>query len=69
MKLKEYRNYSIHYNEGYDFEFNSHDSIKTLAQIIDLQFNYMNRKDLFWIFDVPGEIWLNSTKLNYPFVK
>lgn len=69
LKLKEYRNYSIHYNEGYDFEFNSHDAIKTLARIIDLQFNYINREDLFWIFDVPGEIWLKSDKIEDPFVK
>lgn len=69
LDLKQYRNDSIHYNEGYDFEKNSHDAIKVLANIIDLQFNYMSRKDLFWIFIVPGEILLRTEKIDNPFVK
>ncbi len=69
LKLKQYRNDSIHYNEGYNFEKNSHDAIKTLANIIDLQFNYIKRRDLFWSFDVPGEILLRTEKVNVPFVK
>lgn len=69
LKLKKYRNDSIHYNEGYDFENNSHAAIKILAQIIDSQFNYMSRKDLFWVFDIPGEIWLKTDVVEMPFVK
>lgn len=68
-KLKTYRNDSIHYNLGYDFEKNSHDALKLLAQIIDKLFNYINRTDLFWVFDIPGEIWLKSAVINNPFVK
>ena len=67
--LKQYRNDSIHYKDGYDFESNSHDAIKALATIIDKQFNCITRKDLFWVFDVPGEIWLKSAVINDPFVK
>jgi hypothetical protein len=66
--LKQYRNDSIHYQDGYDFESNSHDAIKALATIIDKQFNYITRKDLFWVFDIPGEIWLKSAFVNNPFV-
>lgn len=69
LNLKQYRNDSIHYNEGYDFEKNSHNAIKTLANIINLQFNYMTRNDLFWVFDVPGEILLKTEKINIPFIK
>lgn len=69
QRLQKYRNESIHYNEGYDFESNSHDAVKALADIINGQFNYMNRKDLFWIFDMPGEIWVRSTVVNDPFIK
>lgn len=68
LKLKKYRNDSIHYNSNYDFEANSHDAIKLLAQIIDRQFNYINRKDLFWVFNVPGEIWLRSEVSSNPFI-
>ena len=66
--LKKHRNDSTHYNDGYDFELNSHEAVKALAAIINLQFNYIQRKDLFWVFDVPGEIWLRSSKTNDPFV-
>lgn len=34
-RLKKYRNESIHYNEGYDFESNSHEAIKALADVIN----------------------------------
>jgi hypothetical protein len=68
-KLKIHRNDSIHYNEGYDFEENAHLAITELARIVDLQFNYIKRIDLFWVFNVPGEIWLRSTQAENPFVK
>jgi hypothetical protein len=69
QRLQKYRNESIHYNEGYDFETNSHDAVKALADIINNQFNYINRKDLFCVFDMPGEIWVKSTVVNDPFIK
>jgi hypothetical protein len=68
-KLKIHRNNSIHYNEGYAFEENTHCAIMELAQIVDRQFNYTKRTDLFWVFDVPGEIWLRSAQMKTPFVK
>ena len=69
LELKQFRNDSIHYNEGYDFEKNSHNSVKILAKIIEKQFDYTKRRDLFWTFVVPGEIWLRSNVKNDPFVK
>ena len=69
VELKQYRNFSIHYNENYDFEHNCHKAIKIISQIINLQFNYIKRKDLFWVFDVPGEIWLRTEMIDNPFVK
>lgn len=69
LTLKKYRNDSIHYNDGYNFELNSHDAIGALAAIINAQFSYIKRVDLFWVFDIPGEIWLRSEKIDDPFVK
>ncbi|PQJ11959.1 hypothetical protein CJD36_009205 [Flavipsychrobacter stenotrophus] len=68
-KLKKYRNDSIHYNAGYDFEGNSYEAIKLLLEIVDKQFNYLNRKDLFWAFDCPGEVLVRTSALSDPFVK
>lgn len=68
-QLAKYRNDSIHYNENYDFSTNSKNSVYILLKIIDLQFNYTRRKDILWVFDVPGEIWVKSEKLSDPFVK
>lgn len=68
-KLKKYRNDSVHYNVGYDFEENSLTAIELITSIIDKQFNYMKRKDLFWVFDIPGEIWVKNSAVEDPFVK
>ena len=67
-RLKRHRNDSIHYKDGYNFDSNAFTAIKLLANIIDNQFNYLKRKDLFWVFDIPGEIWLKSKVLSDPFV-
>lgn len=69
QQLKQFRNDSIHYNSRYDFELNSHDALVALAKIIDQQFNYIRRKDLLWVFDVPGEILVRSEKEDDPFVR
>ena len=37
--------------------------------IINWQFNYLQRKDLFWIFNVPGEVWVRTSVNSQPFVK
>lgn len=68
-KLKVFRNDAIHYKEGYDFAQKSKSAVMLLGQVVTLLFNYINRKDLFWVFVVPGEIWLRTGKENDPFVK
>jgi hypothetical protein len=68
LELKTYRNDSIHYNDGYNFEKNSFSAIKAVANIVNGQFNYINRKDLFCVFNIPGEIWLKSAVKSDPFV-
>lgn len=67
-ELKRHRNDVIHYNEGYNFEENSLIAIKLLVEIINKQFSYIERKDLCWVFDVPGEILVKSKVINDPFV-
>ncbi len=69
LRLEKFRNNSVHYNDNYNFASNSYNAVKTLAKIIDLQFNYISRKDLFWVFDIPGEIWVKSDVIDKPFVK
>ncbi len=68
-ELKQFRNDAIHYNDSYDFEENSHKAVKLLVEIIDAQFNYHTRTDLFWVYNVEGEIWLRSEFIENPFVK
>ncbi len=68
-ELKILRNDSVHYNEGYDFAANSRNAVNLIGDIVTALFNYTNRKDLFWVFDVPGEIWLKTSAQENPFVK
>jgi uncharacterized protein YutE (UPF0331/DUF86 family) len=68
-QLEKYRNDSIHYNDGYNFKENSKLAVKNILEIIDKQFNYINRKDLFWVFNVPGEIFVKSEVIDKPFIK
>lgn len=68
-KLKEFRNDSIHYNENYNFKKNTLIAINYLIEAINNLFGVMKRTDIFWIFNVPGEIWLKSEAENLPFVK
>jgi hypothetical protein len=67
-KLKKIRNESIHYNDGYDFNLEAKNAIRLLIQIVNQQFDYLNRKDIFWLFDCPGEIFVRSEVLKDPFV-
>ncbi len=67
LKLKQYRNDSIHYNDGYDFDGNAYTAVKLLTEIISKQFGYQ-RKDIFWYFNCPGEIWVKSSAAENPFV-
>jgi hypothetical protein len=69
QKLKILRNDSIHYSEGYDFAVNCRNAVILIGDIVTALFNYTNRKDLFWVFDVPGEIWLKTSVQDNPFVK
>jgi hypothetical protein len=68
LEFKMYRNNVIHYNDGYDFEQNVSNAIEILIKIINKQFSYLHRKDLFWTFDSPGEILIKSEVINNPFV-
>lgn len=68
-RLLQFRKDSIHYSDGYDFEINSHDAVLAIVEIINGQFNYLRRQDLFWVFDVPGEILVRSDKVEDAFVK
>ncbi|CAK2074747.1 DUF4145 domain-containing protein [Vibrio crassostreae] len=68
LELKTLRNEAVHYNEGYDFANNSLKTVRLLSEIIISIFDYETRKDLFWVYDAPGEILVRSSVLNDPFV-
>ena len=68
-KLMPYRHESIHYNDGYDFQGSAPTAINTLIGAITAVFGVINRKDIFWVFDVPGEVWVKSSAETLPFVK
>ena len=68
-RLKVHRNDSIHYRDGYPFAENAKSAVFELFEVINGQFNYSKREDLFWVFTVSGEIWLRTDKEDDPFVK
>lgn len=69
LRLKVHRNDSIHYRDEYPFAKNAESAVFELFEVINGQFNYLKREDLFWVFTVPGEIWLRTDKEADPFVK
>lgn len=68
-ELMPYRHQAIHYNEKYDFEKNAPIAINLLIKGITEIFGVINRTDLFWVFNIPGEVWVKSEKEPDPFVK
>ena len=63
------RHQSIHYNERYDFEAVAPATINNLIAAITEVFGVLNRKDIYLLFDVPGEVWVRSEAQCLPFVK
>ena len=63
------RHDTIHYNEEYDFETIAPETINNLIAAITEVFGVINRKDIYLVFDVPGEVWVRSHAENLPFVK
>jgi hypothetical protein len=68
-ELRPIRHQSIHYNEGYDFEAIAESAVNKLISAITEVFGVMNRKDIYLVFDVPGEVWVRSEAESLPFVK
>jgi len=68
-KLMPIRHQSIHYRESYDFEAVAPVAINELIAAITEIFGVINRKDIYLVFDIPGEIWVRSDAQNHPFVK
>jgi hypothetical protein len=62
------RHESVHYNEGYDFEPVAPVAINKLIAAITEVFGVENRKDIYLIFDVPGELWVRSAAEKQRFV-
>ena len=63
------RHSSIHYNENYNFENVALKVINNLITAITEVFGVMNRKDIYLVFNIPGEIWVKSEAEDNPFVK
>lgn len=63
------RNTAIHYKDGYDFEAVAASTIDHCIGAITEVFGVINRKDLYLVFDVPGEVWVRKSAEDSPFVK
>jgi hypothetical protein len=63
------RHQTIHYNDGYDFDAIIVPTINKLIEAIGEVFGVLNRKDIYLVFDVPGEVWVRSQAERLPFVK
>ena len=68
-ELKDIRHQTIHYSKKYNFEEIVEDTINKLIEAITEIFGVLNRKDIYYVFDIPGEIWVRSEVENLPFVK
>ncbi|MDQ7837228.1 MAG: hypothetical protein RDU59_01900 [Thermodesulfobacteriota bacterium] len=68
-ELMPIRHQSIHYSGTFDFEAIASDVINKLIAAITEIFGVINRKDIYLVFDVPGEIWVRHHAQDHPFVK
>ena len=68
-ELMPIRHSSIHYNEYYNFEEVAPIAINKLILAITEIFGVINRKDIYLVFNIPGEVWVKSEAENNPFVK
>lgn len=68
-EIKPIRHQTIHYTESYDFESVAPIVINKLITTITEIFGVMNRKDIYLVFDIPGEVWVRSKAEGLPFVK
>lgn len=67
-ELMPIRHQSIHYNEAYDFDAVAADILNKIIAVVTEVFGVMNRKDIYLVFDVPGEVWVRSDAESLPFV-
>lgn len=63
------RNETIHYNDGYDFAAVAGPTLDHCIAAITEVFGVINRKDIYLVFDVPGEVWVRREAEEQPFVK
>ncbi len=68
-ELMPIRHQTIHYNESFNFEAIAPDVINKIIAAITEIFGVLNRKDIYLVFDVPGEIWVRLEAQKRPFVK
>lgn len=68
-EIKPIRHQTIHYTEKYDFKTIAPIVINKLISAITEIFGVMNRRDIYLVFDIPGEVWVRSEAEKLPFVK
>jgi hypothetical protein len=68
-ELRGLRNDCVHYMPGYDFETGSHRALELATQLVDSLFSVYERKDIFRVFEIPGEIWVRHDVEELPFVR
>lgn len=68
-KLHQLRTNTVHYVPGGNFVKSAEESITAILSLIESLFGVFCRKDIFWIFNIPGEIWVKENVQDLPFVK
>jgi len=68
-RLHALRTDAVHYVADYDYSAAAEEAVKLTVGLVDSLFFVFDRKDIFRIFEVPGEIWVRADQENTPFVQ
>lgn len=68
-RLMPIRHQTIHYNADYNFEAVAPVAVNNVVAAVTATFGVMNRRDIYLVFDVPGEVWVRSDAEGLAFVK
>jgi len=58
----------VHYVKDYEYGPAAAKALELVTKLIDSLFFVFDRKDIFRIFEVPGEVWVRADRQEDPFV-
>ena len=68
-QLRRLRSDSVHYVHGFDFQTGAKLAMGHVIELVNSTFSAFARKDIFRVFEIPGEIWVRAEAEDAPFVK